>query len=43
VVARDDNMQVSKFVSLAETVPSIARVDHNDLYQAIDIYLKVKY
>ncbi|KAK2412962.1 hypothetical protein P8452_73224 [Trifolium repens] len=41
VVARDDNMQVSKFVSLAETVPSIARVDHNDLYQAIDIYLKV--
>jgi hypothetical protein len=42
VVARDDNMQVSKFVSLAETVPSIARVDHNDLYQAIDIYLKVK-
>lgn len=41
VVARDDNMQVSKFVSLAETVPSIARVDHNDLYKAIDIYLKV--
>ncbi|CAJ1941560.1 unnamed protein product [Sphenostylis stenocarpa] len=43
VVARDDNMQVSKFVSLAETVPSIARDDHNDLYQAINIYLKVKY
>lgn len=42
VVARDDNMQVSKFVSLAETVPSIARVEHDDLYQAIDIYLKVK-
>ncbi|XP_057415873.1 BTB/POZ domain-containing protein At5g47800-like isoform X3 [Lotus japonicus] len=41
VVARDDNMQVSKFVSLAETVPSIARVDHDDLYKAIDIYLKV--
>ncbi|KAI5414410.1 hypothetical protein KIW84_040060 [Lathyrus oleraceus] len=41
VVARDDNMQVSKFVSLAETVPSIARADHNDLYKAIDIYLKV--
>ncbi|KAH1200560.1 BTB/POZ domain-containing protein [Glycine max] len=41
VVARDDNMQVSKFVSLAETVPSIAREDHDDLYQAINIYLKV--
>lgn len=43
VVAEDDKMQVSKFVSLAETVPCIARVDHNDLYKAIDIYLKVKY
>ncbi|KAJ1400374.1 NPH3 domain [Sesbania bispinosa] len=42
VVARDDNMQVPKFVSLAETVPSIAREYHDDLYQAIDIYLKVK-
>ncbi|XP_027919814.1 BTB/POZ domain-containing protein At5g47800-like isoform X2 [Vigna unguiculata] len=41
VVARDDNMQVSKFVSLAETVPSIAREDHDDLYQAINIYLKM--
>ncbi|KAG5024083.1 hypothetical protein JHK85_020425 [Glycine max] len=41
VVARDDNMQVSKFVSLAETVPSIAREDHDDLYQSISIYLKL--
>ncbi|KAI5414408.1 hypothetical protein KIW84_040059 [Lathyrus oleraceus] len=41
VVAEDDKMQVSKFVSLAETVPCIARVDHNDLYKAINIYLKV--
>ncbi|KAK7292502.1 hypothetical protein RIF29_08283 [Crotalaria pallida] len=41
VVARDDNMPVSKFVSLAETVPSIARLDHDDLYHAINIYLKV--
>ncbi|KAK8470908.1 hypothetical protein PHAVU_003G088400 [Phaseolus vulgaris] len=41
VVARDDNMQVSKFVSLAETVPSIAREDHDDLYRAINIYLKM--
>ncbi|KAK7262058.1 hypothetical protein RJT34_29618 [Clitoria ternatea] len=41
VVARDENMQVSKFVSLAETVPSIARLEHDDLYHAINIYLKV--
>ncbi|XP_015940362.1 BTB/POZ domain-containing protein At5g47800 isoform X1 [Arachis duranensis] len=41
VVARDENMLVSKFVSLAETVPGIARVEHDDLYQAVNIYLKV--
>ncbi|XP_027338835.1 BTB/POZ domain-containing protein At5g47800-like [Abrus precatorius] len=41
VVARDDNMSVSKFVSLAETVPAIGRLEHDDLYQAINIYLKV--
>ncbi|KAG4381298.1 hypothetical protein GLYMA_15G121700v4 [Glycine max] len=41
VVARDDNMPVSKFVSLAETVPAIGRLEHDDLYQAINIYLKV--
>ncbi|KAG5059597.1 hypothetical protein JHK87_000626 [Glycine soja] len=41
VVARDDNMPVSKFVSLAETVPAIVRLEHDDLYQAINIYLKV--
>ncbi|KAK7303450.1 hypothetical protein RJT34_14357 [Clitoria ternatea] len=41
VVARDDNMPVSKFVSLAETVPAIGRSEHDDLYHAINIYLKV--
>ncbi|PNY14267.1 BTB/POZ domain-containing protein, partial [Trifolium pratense] len=40
VVARDDNMEVSKFVALAETVPAIGRLEHDDLYQAINIYLK---
>ncbi|CAL0334533.1 unnamed protein product [Lupinus luteus] len=40
-VARDDNMPVSKFVALSETVPAIGRLEHDDLYQAIDIYLKV--
>jgi hypothetical protein len=43
VVARDDNMEVSKFVALAETVPAIGRLEHDDLYQAISIYLKVSY
>ncbi|XP_061344381.1 BTB/POZ domain-containing protein At5g47800-like isoform X2 [Gastrolobium bilobum] len=41
VVARDDNLPVSKFVTLAETVPAIGRLEHDDLYQAISIYLKV--
>ncbi|KAL2341430.1 hypothetical protein Fmac_009370 [Flemingia macrophylla] len=41
VVARDENMPVSKFVSLAETVPAIGRLEHDDLYHAINIYLKV--
>lgn len=41
VVARDDNMEVSKFVALAETVPAIGRLEHDDLYHAINIYLKV--
>ncbi|MED6131696.1 hypothetical protein PIB30_012135 [Stylosanthes scabra] len=41
VVARDNNMSVSKFVALAEAVPAIGRSEHDDLYQAINIYLKV--
>ncbi|XP_054790333.1 BTB/POZ domain-containing protein At5g47800-like [Prosopis cineraria] len=40
VIARGDNMTASKFVSLAETVPDVARVEHDDLYKAINIYLK---
>ncbi|XP_028753024.1 BTB/POZ domain-containing protein At5g47800 [Neltuma alba] len=40
VIARDHNMTVSKFVSLAETVPDVARAEHDDLYKAINIYLK---
>ncbi|KAI4298845.1 hypothetical protein L6164_032360 [Bauhinia variegata] len=40
VVSRDDDMPVSKFVSLAETIPDIARSDHDDLYKALNIYLK---
>lgn len=40
VVARDANMPVSKVASLAEALPDIAREDHDDIYKAIDIYLK---
>ncbi|KAJ7946468.1 BTB/POZ domain-containing protein [Quillaja saponaria] len=41
VVARDDNIPVRKLVSLAEAIPDIARPEHNDLYKAINIYLKM--
>lgn len=40
-VARDVNLPLSKFSSIAESVPEFARLDHDDLYKAIDIYLKV--
>lgn len=40
-VARDVNLPLSKFTSMAESVPEFARLDHDDLYKAIDIYLKV--
>lgn len=40
VVARDVNMPVQKVVSLAEAVPEIARPQHDQLYKAINIYLK---
>lgn len=41
VVAKDFKMPVSRFVFLAETLPDIARQDHDGLYKAINIYLKV--
>ncbi|XP_027184340.1 BTB/POZ domain-containing protein At5g47800 isoform X1 [Coffea eugenioides] len=39
-VAMDVNMPVQKVVSLAEAVPEIARPQHDQLYKAINIYLK---
>ncbi|XP_027361364.1 BTB/POZ domain-containing protein At1g67900-like isoform X2 [Abrus precatorius] len=39
-VARDMNFHLSKFIALAEIIPDFARHDHDDLYRAIDIYLK---
>jgi hypothetical protein len=41
-VATDINLPVSKVLSVAEALPDIARKDHDDLYRAINIYLKVK-
>lgn len=40
-IARDPNLPLAKFVTLAETIPTFARPVHDDLYKAIDIYLKV--
>ncbi|XP_022878258.1 BTB/POZ domain-containing protein At1g67900-like [Olea europaea var. sylvestris] len=39
-IARDKNLPLSKFIAVAEAVPEFARLDHDDLYKAIDIYLK---
>ncbi|XP_058112800.1 BTB/POZ domain-containing protein At5g47800 isoform X2 [Magnolia sinica] len=40
VVARDANVPASKIIALAEALPEFARPKHDDLYKAIDIYLK---
>ncbi|CAN6479685.1 unnamed protein product [Victoria cruziana] len=39
-VAKDANLQVSKLIDLAETLPEEARPVHDDLYKIIDSYLK---
>ncbi|XP_021746513.1 BTB/POZ domain-containing protein At1g67900-like [Chenopodium quinoa] len=39
-IARDTNLPLSKMVAIAEAIPSFARIEHDDLYKAIDIYLK---
>ncbi|KAJ0230570.1 BTB/POZ domain-containing protein [Hirschfeldia incana] len=40
-VARDVNLTVSSFLELAESIPDLSRISHDDLYKAIDIYLQV--
>ncbi|KAL1550381.1 BTB/POZ domain-containing protein [Salvia divinorum] len=40
-IAKDKNLPLSKFIAVAEAIPEFARLDHDDLYKAIDIYLKV--
>ncbi|XP_022159762.1 BTB/POZ domain-containing protein At5g48800 isoform X1 [Momordica charantia] len=39
-IAPDANLKLSKFVVIADSVPSHARTIHDGLYRAIDIYLK---
>ncbi|XP_015890360.1 BTB/POZ domain-containing protein NPY5 [Ziziphus jujuba] len=39
-IARDPNLPLSKFVSLAEMVSNFSRSSHDGLYRAIDMYLK---
>ncbi|EOY00644.1 hypothetical protein QUC31_014186 [Theobroma cacao] len=39
-IARDKKLPLSKFIAIAETIPDFSRHDHDDLYRAIDIYLK---
>lgn len=40
-IAKDKNLPLSKFIAIAESIPEFARVEHDDLYKAIDIYLNV--
>ncbi|CAN1815165.1 BTB/POZ domain-containing protein SR1IP1 [Linum perenne] len=40
-IASDRNLAVSKFISLAELVPEQSRIVDDEMYRAIDIYLKV--
>ncbi|MBA0854946.1 hypothetical protein Goshw_006951 [Gossypium schwendimanii] len=39
-IAKDINLPLSKFIAVAETIPDFSRLDHDELYRAIDIYLK---
>ncbi|KAL2510292.1 BTB/POZ domain-containing protein [Forsythia ovata] len=39
-IASDENLPLSKFIAIAEAIPDFARFEHDDLYKAIDIYLK---
>lgn len=40
-IAHDPRLSVTKLIELAESLPEIARQDHDELYHAIDTYLKV--
>lgn len=40
-IAEDKNLPMEKLITIAEAVPDAARPDHDDLYRAVDIYLRV--
>ncbi|CAN6276024.1 unnamed protein product [Urochloa humidicola] len=40
-VARDPNLPLDKMIAIAEAVPDCARPEHDDLYRAVDTYLRV--
>ncbi|KAF6170557.1 hypothetical protein GIB67_031965 [Kingdonia uniflora] len=39
-IAQDVNLPLVKLIALAEAIPDFARIEHDYLYKAIDIYLK---
>ena len=42
-IAHDPNLSLSSFVALSQSIPEFARPNHDGLYRAIDIYLKVRF
>jgi len=42
-IAHDPNLSLSSFVDLSESIRDFARPNHDGLYRAIDIYLKVRF
>jgi hypothetical protein len=41
-VAKDPNLALDKLIAIAEAVPDCARPEHDDLYRAVDTYLRVR-
>ncbi|XP_051116028.1 BTB/POZ domain-containing protein At1g67900-like isoform X2 [Andrographis paniculata] len=39
-IAKERNLSMSKFITIAEAIPEFSRIDHDDLYKAIDVFLK---
>ncbi|KAG2566914.1 hypothetical protein PVAP13_7NG233900 [Panicum virgatum] len=40
-VAKDPNLPLDKIIAIAKAVPDCARPEHDDLYRAVDTYLRV--
>ncbi|KAK9751094.1 hypothetical protein RND81_02G241400 [Saponaria officinalis] len=39
-IAHDKDLPLNKMIAIAEAIPGFARIEHDDLYKAIDTYLK---